>query len=94
MPYMSPSEFDEVLARHQEASFTSRVHARLRATLQAIELRGRKPTRRNVIFRDGKFVVSDFMRAVGEWLNNYNVRSLFNNQFHALYHESIPRGHA
>ena len=54
LPYMSPSEFDLVLRRHVESSYTSPVHARLRATLDQIELRGRKKTRRNQLFNGGE----------------------------------------
>jgi hypothetical protein len=49
LPYMSPTEFDAVLASHVEASFTSKIHARLRATIAGVELRGRKRGHRNEV---------------------------------------------
>ena len=70
---MSPSEFDEVLAQHVEASFTSKVHARLRATIAAIEMRGRKATRRNVVvFKNGRFDAAGAARLLGDFFYNYN----------------------
>jgi hypothetical protein len=53
---MSPAEYELVLQRHVESSYTSPVHARLRATLDAIELRGRKKTRRNQLFHGGAWI--------------------------------------
>lgn len=46
-PYMSPSEYDKAIASHVEASYSSKVHARLRASLAGVALRGRKQAHRN-----------------------------------------------
>jgi hypothetical protein len=52
-PYMSPSEHEDVLRAHTESSFTSAIHARLRAAIAGIETRGRKRTRRNLMTAAG-----------------------------------------
>jgi hypothetical protein len=72
-PYMSPSEYDDVLKAHLEASFTSQTHARLRATLSNIETRGRKKARKNLINFEGKLDRSAILGVLSGWLFNYNT---------------------
>lgn len=73
LPYMSPSEFDAVLANHAEAAYTSALHARLHATLAGIALRSRKRGRRNGLFElDGRIHFGNAIRFVGDALYNYN----------------------
>ena len=48
-PYMSPSDYDAVVAAHNEARFSSALHAKLFASIARVESRGRKKTRRNVV---------------------------------------------
>lgn len=73
IPYMSPSEHEEVLKSHEVAAFSSPMHAKLKAALSAVEVRGRKRTKRNMMTADGKFDRSAFMSTVVSWLYNYNT---------------------
>ncbi len=72
-PYMSPANFDDVLKGHVEASFTSLIHARLRANLANIETRGRKKARRNLINFEGKVDRSAILGVLTGWLFAYNT---------------------
>jgi hypothetical protein len=54
-PYMSPSEYDDVLRDHMEKSFTSVLHAKLRASIVSVESRGRKKVRRNRMTPEGRW---------------------------------------
>jgi hypothetical protein len=72
-PYMSPSEYDAVLKDHTEKSFTSAVHARIRAAIINVESRGRKRTRRNLMTPEGKVDRSAVLGILGNWLFNYNT---------------------
>lgn len=74
-PYMSPSDYEATLKAHDAAadSGNSAVHARLRATLQYIESRGRKKTHRNILRADGRVDTSAVVSAVSAWLLNYNT---------------------
>jgi len=72
-PYMSPSDYDQVLRDHIEASHTSAVHARLRAAIANIETRGRKKVRRNLLNFDGKVDRNAILGVLSGWLFNYNT---------------------
>lgn len=72
-PYMSPSEHEEVLRDHVTASFTSPMHARLAAALWAVQQRGKKRTRRNLLTADGKLDRVALASALATWLYNYNT---------------------
>jgi len=74
-PYMSPQDFEGVLKSHVESSFTSPIHARLRATLANIDSRGRKRTHRNVMSKDGKVDYGAVLGILTSWLFNYNTVS-------------------
>ena len=52
-PYMSPGTYETVLRQHAEASFTSAIHARIRASIAGIESRGRKKMHRNLLDYNG-----------------------------------------
>ena len=70
---MSPSDYDQVLRSHAEAAFTSRMHARLRATIIGIESRGRKRMRRMVMTPEGAVDRSALLGVLSSWLFNYNT---------------------
>ena len=53
MPYMSPGSYDNVLRAHAESSFSSAIHARIRASIAGIETRGRKKVHRNMLDFNG-----------------------------------------
>ena len=72
-PYMSPSDYDQVLTAHERASLTSPLHARLRATLANIETRGRKRGRHNVMDANGRVNVGAALTELRAWLSNYNT---------------------
>jgi len=72
-PYMSPSEYDTVLKDHVESSYTSAIHARLRAAIANIETRGRKKARKNLINFEGKIDRSAILGILSGWLFNYNT---------------------
>lgn len=70
---MSPGDYEAVLAEHAAASFTSPIHARLRATLAGVEARGRKTTRKPVMTSDGRINSGALAVAVSGFLLNYNT---------------------
>jgi len=72
-PYMSSGDFDDVLKEHVEASFTSAVHARLRANLSNIESRGKKKVRKNLLNFEGTVDRSAVLGILTSWLFNYNT---------------------
>ncbi len=72
-PYMNAGEFDAVLKSHVESSFTSAVHARIRAQIANIESRGRKKVRKNLLNFEGKVDRSAVLGLLTGWLFNYNT---------------------
>lgn len=72
-PYMGPANFEDVLREHVQASYTSAVHARLRATIASIESRGRKRAHRNVLRGDGKVDAGALLGLLTSWLFDYNT---------------------
>ena len=75
-PYMSPSDFEEVIREHMAASFTSPVHAKLRASIAGIESRGRKKARRNIMTPEGRVDRAAVLGLLSNWLFNYNTVEL------------------
>lgn len=73
MPYLSPADGDKVIRAHVESSYTSLVHARLRARLAGIESRSRKRAHRNVISATGKIDAGAVLGVLTNWLFNYNT---------------------
>ncbi len=72
-PYMSPANFEDVLKAHVESSFTSAIHARLRANLATIETRGRKKVRKNLLNFEGRVDRAAVFGILTGWLFNYNT---------------------
>jgi hypothetical protein len=72
-PYMSPGDFEDTLKAHTEASYTSAIHARLRAVISNIETRGRKKARKNLMNFEGKIDRSAIFGILSGWLFNYNT---------------------
>jgi hypothetical protein len=72
-PYMSPQDFDLVLKSHLESSFTSAIHARLRASLAGIENRGKKRVHKNVMTKDGRIDTAALLGVLSSWFFNYNT---------------------
>jgi len=72
-PYMSPADCEDVLKQHERLSFSSPVHARLRATISGIESRGRKIVRRNLLNNEGKVDSKAILGVLRNWLFNYNT---------------------
>ena len=72
-PYMSPGDCDEVLKSHLEHSYTSAVHARLRASLAGIETRGRKKGHKNLINFEGNIDRSAVLGVLTGFFFNYNT---------------------
>jgi len=72
-PYMSPSEYEDMVRDHMEKSLTSVLHAKLRASIVSVEARGRKKVRRNLMTPDGKVDRSALLSVLGNWLFNYNT---------------------
>jgi hypothetical protein len=75
-PYMSPSEREAVLKEHLELSYTSPLHARLRAILAGIESRGRKKTHRNILTVKGRVDARALLGRIGTFMFDYNTVSL------------------
>jgi len=73
VPYMSPGDYDDVLAEHKRLALTSPLHARLQATLSEIEGQGRKRTRSTLLTPTGRVDARAVAGAVGAWLFNYNT---------------------
>jgi hypothetical protein len=73
LPYMSPGDHESVLKQHADACFSSRVHARLRATLHGVETRGRKRARSNLLTYEGKVDRSAILGVLAGWIFNYNT---------------------
>ena len=73
LPYMSPANWDDVLRDHVAASYTSAVHARLRATISSTESRGRKKVHKNLLRSDGKVDPSAVLGMLTTWLFDYNT---------------------
>jgi len=72
-PYLSAAEFDDVLKAHLECSYTSAVHARLRAQIAQIESRGKKKVRKNLLSFDGTVDRSAILGVLTGWFFNYNT---------------------
>jgi hypothetical protein len=72
-PYLSAAEFDDVLKAHLECSYTSSVHARLRAQIAQIESRGKKKVRKNLLSFDGTVDRSAILGVLTGWFFNYNT---------------------
>lgn len=72
-PYMPPSECEAVLRAHEISSLTDPLHAKLRAKLAAIQSRGRKRTRHNVMTPSGKIDVKALLGVLATSLFNYNT---------------------
>jgi len=72
-PYLSPGDFEEVLRNHMEASYTSAIHARLRAAIANIETRGRKKVRKNLLNFEGQIDRRAVLGILSGWLFNYNT---------------------
>jgi hypothetical protein len=72
-PYMSPADMEDVLKDHERKSFTSPVHARLRATIAGIETRGRRRVRKNLMNAEGKVDTKALLGVLRGWLFNYNT---------------------
>ncbi len=72
-PYMSPSQFENVLHKHTIAAVTSPLHQRLKLTLASIESRGHKRVRRNVLTATGHIDPRAALGILGSWLFDYNT---------------------
>jgi hypothetical protein len=72
-PYMPPSSYDDVLRAHEAAALTSTLHARLRRKLAAVEARGRKRTRANIMTPTGKIDAKALLGVLMLGLFNYNT---------------------
>ena len=71
-PYMSPADFEDVLKSHEASALTSTVHAKLRKKLAAIESRGKKRTRHNLMTAEGKVDAKALLGILTNKLFNYN----------------------
>ena len=69
---MSPGDFESVLAEHVASSYSSAIHARLRASLAGIESRGRKRVYRNVVSASGRLNSKAVLGLLASWAFNYN----------------------
>jgi len=72
-PYMSPANAEAVLRAHAESSFTSAVHARIRASIAGIESRGRKKTRHNLLDAAGRVDRNAVISVLTSWLFDPNT---------------------
>jgi len=72
-PYLSAAEFDDVIKAHIESSYTSAIHARLRAQIVKIESRGKKKVRKNLLSFDGTVDRSAILGVLTGWFFNYNT---------------------
>jgi len=72
-PYLSSANADAVLRSHAESSFTSPLHARLRASIAGVEARGRKRTLRNVVDTAGHIDRSALLILATTWLLDPNT---------------------
>lgn len=74
-PYMSPSDFADVLKANEErAAGGSMLHARLKNTIDAIESRGRKiAAPQKILGNDGKINRNALLKAALTWFFNYNT---------------------
>ena len=69
---MSPGDFDAVITDHISKSYTSALHARLRASIAGIESRGRKRVYRNVMDSSGRLDTKAAIGLLASWAFNYN----------------------
>ena len=72
-PYMSPASFDAVLRSHADASFSSAIHARIRASIAGIESRGRKKARHNLLDSNGHLNRGAVIGVMTSWLFDPNT---------------------
>ena len=72
-PYMSNASHEAVLRSHTESSFTSPLHARIRATIAGVESRGRKRTHRNLLDGTGHIDRSALFGLLSSWLFDPNT---------------------
>ena len=73
LPYLSAANHESVLRQHVESSYTSPIHARIRASIAGIESRGRKRTRRNLIDGSGQIDRSALLGFLTSWLFDPNT---------------------
>ena len=72
-PYMSPGQYDAVLREHTMAALTNVTHARLRASIAAVETRGaRGGRRRNLIDFQGQIDRTAVLGVLRGWAFDYN----------------------
>ena len=72
-PFMPPSECESVLRDHETASLASGLHARLRVKLAAIQSRGRKRTRANVMTPAGRVDIKALLGRLSSSMYSYNT---------------------
>ena len=72
-PYLSPANHELVLRSHAESSFTSAIHARIRASIAGVESRGRKKTHRNLMDSTGRIDRSALVGLLTSWLFDPNT---------------------
>jgi hypothetical protein len=73
LPYMSPSDYDAVLQRHEELAERDPLHSRLKAQLAAITSQGRKAGTRSLLNAEGKIDRNALLGVLRGWLFNYNT---------------------
>jgi hypothetical protein len=66
-------QFEDVLKAHNESSFSSAIHARIRAQIANVEARGKKRVRKNLLNFEGKVDRSAVLGLLTGWLFNYNT---------------------
>ena len=72
-PYMSPGQYDAVLREHTMAALTNVTHARLRASIAAVETRGvRGGRKRNLVDFQGQIDRSAVLGVLRGWAFDYN----------------------
>ena len=72
-PYMSPGQYDAVLREHTMAALTNVTHARLRASIAAVETRGARGGRkRNLVDFQGQIDRTAVLGVLRGWAFDYN----------------------
>ena len=72
-PYMSPGQYDAVLREHTLSALTNVTHARLRASIAAVETRGvRGGRRRNLVDFQGQIDRTAVLGVLRGWAFDYN----------------------
>lgn len=72
-PFMSYSEYADVIKSHLDAAAWSPIHARLKATLNEVQLQGTRKYHRNIMSVTGTIDKVALFQAMGSWLFNYNT---------------------